>query len=85
VIVRRMLAAGLIPAATLLAAPRALPPSAPACDASYPDYCIPPPPPDLNCPQIHGRKPFRVRQPDPHQFDRDHDGWGCEPRPRRRS
>jgi hypothetical protein len=25
-----------------------------------------------------------VRQPDPHEFDRDHDGWGCEPRPVRR-
>lgn len=54
-----------------------------ACDASYPDFCIPPPPPDLNCPDVQGKKPFRVRQPDPHGFDRDHDGWGCEPRPRR--
>lgn len=54
-----------------------------ACDESYPDFCIPPPPPDLNCPDIHGKKPFRVRQPDPHHFDRDHDGWGCEPRPGR--
>jgi hypothetical protein len=53
-----------------------------ACDASYPDFCIPPPPPDLDCGDVHGKKPFRVRQPDPHRFDRDHDGWGCEPRPR---
>lgn len=50
-----------------------------ACSAAYPDYCIPPPPPDLNCPDINGRKPFRVLPPDPHHFDRDHDGWGCEP------
>ena len=54
-----------------------------ACDASYPDFCIPPPPPDLDCKDVHGRKPFRVRQPDPHHFDREHDGWGCEPRPTR--
>ena len=55
-----------------------------SCDRSYPDYCIPPPPPDLDCPDIKGKKPFRVRRPDPHQFDRDRDGWACEPpRPRR--
>jgi hypothetical protein len=56
----------------------------PRCDPSYPDYCIPPPPPDLDCPQVRGAKPFRVRRPDPHKFDQDHNGWGCEPRPRRR-
>jgi hypothetical protein len=22
------------------------------CDSSYPDFCIPPPPPNLNCPDI---------------------------------
>jgi micrococcal nuclease len=55
------------------------------CDRSYPDYCIPSPPPDLDCPQVRGAKPFRVRRPDPHNFDRDHNGWGCEPRPRRRT
>jgi hypothetical protein len=54
-----------------------------ACDESYPDFCIAPAPPDLNCPDVVGKKPFRVRQPDPHRFDRDHDGWGCEPRPKR--
>jgi hypothetical protein len=58
------------------------------CHPSYPDYCIPPPPPDLNCPDITGRKPFRVRHgvanADPHHFDRDRDGRACEPpRPRR--
>jgi hypothetical protein len=59
------------------------------CHPSYPDYCIPPPPPDLDCPDIKGAKPFRVRHdvrdPDPHGFDRDRDGRACEPRPRRRS
>lgn len=57
------------------------------CHPSYPDYCIPPPPPDLDCPDIKGRKPFRVlhdvRTPDPHGFDRDRDGRACEP-PRQR-
>ncbi len=55
-----------------------------ACHASYPDFCIPPAPPDLDCPDITGKKPFRVRGADPHGFDRDRDGWACEPRPRRR-
>ena len=51
------------------------------CAASYPTVCIPPPPPDLNCSDIPYRK-FRVRwdvaDPDPHHFDGDHDGIGCE-------
>ena len=59
------------------------------CHPSYPDFCIPPPPPDLDCGDIAAnRKPFRVRHdvanPDPHRFDRDRDGRACEPpRPRR--
>ena len=56
-----------------------------ACHASYPDFCIPPPPPDLDCPDIKGTKPFRVRGADPHGFDRDRDGWACEPPRRRRN
>lgn len=47
------------------------------CDPSYPDVCIPPAPPDLNCGDI-SQKRFRVLQPDPHKFDRDKDGIGCE-------
>lgn len=47
------------------------------CDPSYPDVCIPPPPPDLDCGDIPYRR-FRVRAPDPHGFDRDRDGVGCE-------
>ena len=46
------------------------------CDPSYPDDCIPPPPPDLECADI--RHKLRVRPPDPHHFDGNHDGWGCE-------
>ena len=47
------------------------------CDPSYPDFCIPSPPPDLNCGDIH-QKRFTVLQPDPHRFDGDKDGIGCE-------
>lgn len=47
------------------------------CDPSYPDVCIPPYPPDLNCGDIPHRR-FRVLPPDPHGFDRDKDGVGCE-------
>lgn len=47
------------------------------CDASYPDVCIPPAPPDLDCGDVSARR-FRVLAPDPHRFDADHDGLGCE-------
>jgi hypothetical protein len=47
------------------------------CDPSYPDFCIPPPPPDLNCDEVNGSD-FTVRSPDPHGFDGDSDGVGCE-------
>jgi hypothetical protein len=50
-----------------------------ACDPAYPNSCIPPPPPDLDCADI-GRHDFTVRQPDPHHFDADKDGVGCESR-----
>ena len=48
-----------------------------ACDASYPTVCIPPPPPDLDCGDVRYRR-FKVRPPDPHRFDGDGDGLGCE-------
>jgi len=47
------------------------------CDESYPDVCIPPYPPDLDCSEIQYAN-FKVLQPDPHGFDRDKDGIGCE-------
>ncbi len=51
------------------------------CAASYPDECIAPPPPDLNCANIAYRN-FRVLwnvpDPDPHHFDGNRDGMGCE-------
>ena len=56
------------------------------CDPSYPNNCIPSPPPDLDCDQggdleddkipYHN---FKVNGPDPHGFDGyDNDGIGCE-------
>jgi|GEM_PF-1288470 len=65
------------PAPTPRPAPTAAPPPSKRCDPAYPDFCIPPPPPDLDCPDI-GRKNFTVLPPDPHRFDRDRDGVGCE-------
>lgn len=47
------------------------------CDPSYPDVCIPPYPPDLDCGQIPYRR-FRVIGADRHRFDGDRDGIGCE-------
>ena len=53
-------------------------PSRENCDAAYPTVCIPPPPPDLDCPQVLPLVNFRVLPPDPHGFDMDSDGIGCE-------
>src|SRR5262245_24979842 len=61
--------------------PPAPPPPGGNCAASYPTVCIPPPPPDLNCADISYTN-FRVRwdvpDPDPHHFDGNRDGVGCE-------
>jgi len=51
-------------------------PVATGCDPSYPDFCIPPEPPDLNCDDV-GADNFTVLPPDPHDLD-DGDGIGCE-------
>lgn len=50
------------------------------CSPAYPDVCIPPPPPDLDCPDIRrmGFRSIRVLPPDPHRLDSDRDGIGCE-------
>ncbi len=52
----------------------------PLCDPAYPDFCIPPPPPDLSCDDdiLNGQQNFTVLAPDPHDFDTDGDGVGCE-------
>lgn len=59
------------PAAGLAAQPGA------SCDPSYPTLCIPVGAADLDCPDIPQRR-FEVRAPDPHRFDGDKDGIGCE-------
>jgi hypothetical protein len=53
------------------------PPPAANCHPSYPDNCIRGPPPKLNCDSISFRN-FKVVEPDPHGFDGDNDGIGCE-------
>lgn len=63
-------------ATTRQAAPFA--PRAGRCEPSYPDVCIPPAPPELDCGDVPYRD-FRVLPPDPHGLDgRDNDGRGCE-------
>lgn len=48
------------------------------CDPSYPNDCIPSPPPDLNCPDLWPLVNIVTLPPDPHKIDRDEDGIGCE-------
>jgi micrococcal nuclease len=52
-------------------------PATTPCEPSYPDLCLPPPPPDLDCPDVPSKR-FRVVGADPHRFDGDGDGVGCE-------
>jgi hypothetical protein len=66
-----------LPLAQYQLPPTATPTPIPSCDPSYPTVCIPPPPPTLNCSNIPYRN-FRVLPPDPHGFDHDGDGIGCE-------
>ena len=64
-------------AAVPLPAPPVVAPPAGNCDPSYPTLCIPVGSPDLDCGDIPDRR-FPVVPPDPHRFDGDHDGVGCE-------
>jgi micrococcal nuclease len=64
-----------VPAAT--SAPPPIASTAEGCEPSYPTICIPIGSADLDCPDIPHRR-FEVRAPDPHRFDGDHDGIGCE-------
>jgi hypothetical protein len=50
----------------------------PECEPSYPDLCIPPGLPDIDCGDIPELTDFAVLPPDPHGFDGDNDGIGCE-------
>jgi micrococcal nuclease len=56
--------------------PRTLVPPG-GCDPSYPTVCIPSPPPDLDCRDVPHRR-FKVVGADPHGFDGNRDGVGCE-------
>jgi micrococcal nuclease len=47
------------------------------CDPSYPGVCISPYPPDLDCGDVADTN-FQVTGSDPHGFDGDNDGIGCE-------
>jgi hypothetical protein len=49
-----------------------------SCDPSYPEDCIPSPPPDLDCGDDGVPNNVKVLQPDPHRLDGDKDGGGCE-------
>jgi hypothetical protein len=49
----------------------------PKCDPAYPFDCIPSPPPYLECANLEITG-FAVWPPDPHGFDTDGDGFGCE-------
>ena len=65
------------PTNTATSTPTNTPTTAPNCDPAYPDFCIPPPPPDLNCADIPYNN-FTVLPPDPHGFDGNNDGVGCQ-------
>jgi micrococcal nuclease len=67
----------LVVSVAWFAAGRSNPAAASSCDPSYPGVCIPSPPPDLDCGDISYRR-FDVRGSDPHGFDGDNDGVGCE-------
>ena len=53
-------------------------PSRENCDAAYPTVCIPPPPPDLDCPEVLPLVNFQALPADPHGLDADKDGIACE-------
>ena len=74
--VRLLLLIGLLWIAVLLLSLPKLKTS--KCDSAYPDVCIPPPPPDLNCKDINHQNFRVIKHPDPHGFDHDKDGIGCE-------
>lgn len=67
----------LIPAALLVDALIDAPPLRARCDPAYPEVCIAPPPPQLNCDDV-GIDDFRADAPDPHNLDADSDGVACE-------
>jgi hypothetical protein len=67
----------MTPTAAPTAAPTATPTRPPSCHPSYPTVCIPAPPPNLNCDDVP-YVDFQVLPPDPHGFDGNENGIGCE-------
>lgn len=65
------------PSPAPVASPSPTPSVASNCDPSYPDICIPVDSGDLDCGDID-HSGFAVTGSDPHRFDRDKDGIGCE-------
>ena len=63
-------------ASKTVSAPKAVPIQA-NCDPAYPTICLEPGIPDLDCGEITHKR-FTVLPPDPHRFDGDGDGIGCE-------
>jgi hypothetical protein len=59
-------------------------PVAGECDPSYAEPCILPEAPDLDCDDVYGLGlgSITVYPPDPHGFDGNGDGIGCEGRSR---
>ena len=69
------------PVPTPVATPVPPPPAPSNCEPSYPNVCIPIGTPDLDCGDIDARRfvvLWNVPNPDPHRFDGDGDGIGCE-------
>jgi micrococcal nuclease len=60
--------------------PTTNPPPNGTCDPNYAGACVPPYPPDLDCADMRamGLAPVRIIGSDPHRFDGDGDGTGCE-------
>ena len=51
------------------------------CEPSYPDFCLAIGTADLDCADVEWRRftvLWKVANPDPHRFDGNSDGVGCE-------
>lgn len=58
--------------------PTPTPTRPPNCEPAYPTVCLPPPPPDLDCPEVAPLVNFQALPADPHGLDADKDGIACE-------
>jgi hypothetical protein len=74
---RRFVVACALGSGMLAGGLTAMPAAAQSCEGSYPTLCIPIGAPDMDCWEV-GVNNFPVSPPDPHYFDGDYDGIGCE-------